>query len=241
MSNPAGAKVAALLLAAGRGERLGADVPKAYVRVAGRTLVEHSLAALEASGVVDEVVPVIGAGDSLRFAELGLPGHATLRDPVVGGAERQDSVAAGVAALRDDVSLVAVHDAARCLVSPDDIARVVARAQECGAAILAEPARDSLKRVVDGRITGSLPRAECWLAQTPQVFRRDWLARALEKAASEGRMGTDDAELVERLGVDVAIVASEAPNPKVTLPGDVAPAEALLQERALRREAEEGA
>jgi 2-C-methyl-D-erythritol 4-phosphate cytidylyltransferase len=224
---------AALVLAAGRGERLGAGLPKAFVTLAGVPLLVRALSAVAASPEVDRVVPVIPADAGERFAALAtsLAGLAKLADPVVGGAERQDSVRAGLAALPEDTTLVAVHDAARALVRPESVSRVVAEARESGAALLAVPARDTLKRVREGSVVDTPPREECWLAQTPQVFRVELLREGLAKADAEGFVGTDDAQLVERLGVAVRVVPGEPENLKITGPGDLAAAEAWLRQR----------
>lgn len=224
---------AALVLAAGRGVRLGADVPKAFVALGGSTLLERSIRALAASPAVDRVLPVLPPGGAPGWAgvcdALGdLPG---LLEPVPGGEERQDSVRAGLDALAADVGLVAVHDAARALVRPEDVTRVVEAARRGGAALLALPARDTIKRVRDGRVLETPPREECWTAQTPQVFRTELLRQALEKAEAEGFLGTDDAQLVERLGVAVEVVEGSPDNVKVTGPEDLPVAERLLAAR----------
>jgi 2-C-methyl-D-erythritol 4-phosphate cytidylyltransferase len=220
--------VAALVLGAGRGERLGRELPKAFVSVSGMTLLERSIRLLAASGEFVRIQPVLAKRDFDRFTKLRLQDLLAVREPVEGGAERQDSVRAGLESLPDDCDWVAVHDSARCLASPEDIRRVVAMAKAVGAAILAEPVRDTIKRVADARILETPQREECWAAQTPQVIRCDWLREAMRAAASEGRVGTDDAQLIEWLGHPVAIVESRFPNPKVTRPEDLVLAEALL-------------
>jgi 2-C-methyl-D-erythritol 4-phosphate cytidylyltransferase len=139
---------------------------------------------------------------------------------------------AGLAALPPDVEWVAVHDAARPLVRPEDVGRVLAAAARTGAALLAVPVRDTLKRVRDGRVVETLARAECWAAQTPQAFRLALLREALAKAEAEGFVATDDAQLVERLGAPVEIVAGDPANLKITWPEDVALAEAVWRQRA---------
>lgn len=216
------------MLAAGRGARLGHALPKAFVPLAGATLLERSLRALADSGVFDVLQPVIAAEDRARFAALGLDGLPGLAPPVVGGAERQDSMRAGLAALPEAVGLVAVHDAARCLVAARDLRAVVDAARAQGAALLGERSRDTIKRVVDGRVVETPDRDECWAAQTPQVIRRDWLEGAMARAVEAGRVGTDDVQLVEWAGHPVAMVESTAPNPKITRPEDLRMAEALL-------------
>ncbi|MCA9505373.1 MAG: 2-C-methyl-D-erythritol 4-phosphate cytidylyltransferase [Spirochaetaceae bacterium] len=222
------ARVAALILGAGRGERLGAALPKAFVEVVGRTLVERSIRALAAADVFGVLQPVLGAEDLGRFAALGIEDVEGLAAPVVGGRERQDSMRAGLAALPAAIEWVAVHDAARCLVSPRDVVRVVEVARATGAAILAEPVRDTIKRVESGAIVETPPREALWAAQTPQVLRRDWLEAGLAAATRDGRQATDDAQLVEWLGHVVRIVPASGPNPKITRPEDLRLAESLL-------------
>jgi 2-C-methyl-D-erythritol 4-phosphate cytidylyltransferase len=222
--------VAALVLAAGRGERLGQAVSKAFVSLAGRTLVERSIRALFASQRIDRLVPVIAAGDRGAWAALApsLADVAGLASPVVGGAERQDSMRAGLAALPADVTLVAVHDAARPFVLPSDVRRVLEAAREIGAALLAVPVTDTIKRVRGGRVVDTPLRSECWAAQTPQAFRVALLREALAKALLDGVVATDDVQLVERLGLPVAVVEGDPGNVKITRGEDLTLAEARL-------------
>ncbi len=233
--------VVALLLAAGRGRRMGGGIPKAFVPLAGRPLLLHALEALLAVPEIDRVLPVLGAGELELWqgvrGELGPGDAARVAAPVVGGAERQDSVRAGVAALPPGTSLVAVHDAARALVRPRAVGRVIAVARREGAAILAVPVRDTIKRVAEERIQETPPRSACWAAQTPQVFRAELLREALDKASAESFLGTDDAELVERLGVPVYVVEGDPENLKLTHPEDLVLAEHVLAQRARGRQA----
>jgi len=223
--------VAALVLGAGRGERLGNELPKAFVSVAGVTLIERSIRSLVASNEFVRVQPVLAKRDFDRFKELRLQDLPTVAEPVEGGAERQDSVRAGLESLPKECAWVAVHDSARCLVSPHDIRRVVGAGRAEGAAILAERVKDTIKRVADGRIIETPRREECWAAQTPQVIRCDWLRAAMISAGAEKRLGTDDAQLIEWLGHPVTVVESKCPNPKITRPEDLILAEALLAAR----------
>jgi 2-C-methyl-D-erythritol 4-phosphate cytidylyltransferase len=223
-------RVAALLLAAGRGERLGASVPKAFLPLGGRPMVLRAAAALAACPEIERIVPVLGREELGRWPDLALDfaGAERLASPVAGGAERQDSTRAGLAALPPEIEWVAVHDAARPLLRPADVARVLAAAGRTGAALLAVPVRDTLKRVRSDRVSETLPRAGCWAAQTPQVFRTALLREALAKAEAEGFVGSDDAQLVERLGAPVEVVEGDPRNLKITWPEDVAIAEAIL-------------
>jgi 2-C-methyl-D-erythritol 4-phosphate cytidylyltransferase len=199
----------------------------------------HALAAIAGAAAIDFVVPVVARSDLPRMDALAdeLAELRGMRPAVAGGAERQDSVAAGLAALPPGTELVAVHDAARPLVGRDAITRVVDAARISGAAILAVPSRDTIKRVRGGRILGTPLRSECYAAQTPQVFRVDLLRKALDKAAADRFLGTDDSELVERIGVAVELVSGETCNFKVTDRADMAAAERWLSDR--RAEGEE--
>ncbi len=144
------------------------------------------------------------------------------------GAERQHSVASGLAATDPDCEIVVVHDAARPFVAPEAIASCVAAARTHGAAILAAAVSDTVKRVDRERITETIPRAGLWLAQTPQVARADLLRRAHSEAARLGIVETDEAALVERLGETVVVVAGSHLNRKITTPDDLAWAEAMV-------------
>ena len=226
--------VAALVLAAGRGERFGGAIPKAFVPLAGRPLVVHAISAMLAAPAIDLAMPVVGASELTRLDVLA-PELASLRGllpAVAGGVERQDSMKAGIAALPSEVEFVAVHDAARPLVAPEAVSRVVAAARRSGAAILAVPVRDTIKRVVAGRVLETPSRSECYAAQTPQVFRVEMLREALEKAAADGFLATDDSQLVERLGVSVEVVPGDPRNLKVTDPSDLLVAERWLKDRS---------
>jgi 2-C-methyl-D-erythritol 4-phosphate cytidylyltransferase len=223
-------RVAAVVLGAGSGARLGAPSPKALVSLGGMSLLARSIAALGRVREIEWIQPVLPAGLLADWPRLAaeLPDARRVLAPVPGGAERQDSARAGLAALPESATHVAVHDAARPLVRPEDVARVVAEALRHGAAILAEPVRDTVHRVLDGSIRATPPRAECYSAQTPQVFRIDWLREAYAKAAADGVAGTDDAALVARLGNPVRVVPGDPDNFKITTAADLARAEAVL-------------
>jgi len=220
---------AAILLCAGKGERLGASVEKAFVPLGGRPLFTWSLEALESCGAIDAIV-VVGPVAKLKdvMAASGIAPRKILAW-TEGGKERQHSVGRGLHALPEDVTHVAVHDCARALVQPELIARVVADAREHGAAIAACAVEDTLKRVSLGAIEQTVPRAGLWRAQTPQVFRRDWLLEA--HAAAGKTVATDDAALVEALGKRVHVTPGVASNLKITTPEDLALAESWLQTR----------
>jgi len=225
--------VVAIVLAAGRGERFGGDVPKGFTSLAGRSLLAHSVLALAASPEIDRVLPVVPVDLDARakgcLAEFD--GVEKALPPVVGGAERQDSMRAGLAAVPAGTAFVAVHDAARPLVPPSRVSAVVRAAREHGAALLAIPVRDTLKRAEAGRVVETPERAGFFAAQTPQVFRVELLREGLAKAEAQGRRASDDAALVEALGVPVHLVPGDPENLKITVPSDLAAAEAWLAGR----------
>jgi len=220
MSEP----TAAIIVAAGRSERMaGAD--KLWAPLAGRPLLAHTLAAFDGCDAIDHVVLVV-ASDNLERGRILAAAFAKVRDVVAGGEARQDSVGAGLDAL-EDVAWVAVHDGARPLVTPALIERGLEAARGTGAACCATPVPDTVKETDDGiAIARTLDRARLRLAQTPQVFRYDLLAEAHRRA--EG-VATDDAALVEALGVEVRLFEGSPRNLKVTTQDDLAIAEALLK------------
>ena len=216
--------VGALLLCAGRGARLGRAQEKALVPAAGKALFVWSLETLERVPAVDCIV-LVGPVSKLKGA-LSADHEGKIAAVVDGGRERQDSVAAGLRALPERCRHVAVHDSARPLVSAELVARVIADGLEHGAAVPAVPLPDTLKRATLHTVDATIPRAGLGCAQTPQVFRRDWLEDA--HAQAQGK-ATDDAALVEALGHAVHLTEGDAVNFKVTTARDLELAEAWLR------------
>jgi len=225
----------AIVPAAGRGSRFGGEVPKQYLAVAGRPLIEHALRALLSHPVVEGVVVALGASDA-RW-----PGWESLEGkPVrtcIGGDERAASVLAGLAALPESVradDFVLVHDAARPNLAFDDLEQLLTRGRgDPVGAILAAPVRDTLKRANDDvRSAMTEPREQLWRALTPQMFRRGGLTRALQAAMRVGAKVTDEAMAMERLGLKPRLVEGSEDNIKVTTPADLALAEFILRRGA---------
>ena len=210
----------ALLVAAGRGERLGSEGPKAFVACAGRPLLEWSVAALRASGI-SQIVVAVPAGEAAPEGCVG----------VEGGATRSESVRRALAAAPPDEAVV-VHDAARPLVRPSHFTDALAALADADAAIVAARVPDTVKEAGEDRVvTATLDRSRLWAIQTPQAFRRVALERALEVDAATLAQATDDAWLVEQAGGTVRIVESTPENFKVTTPHDLKVAGLLLGER----------
>lgn len=224
---PPPSRVGAVVPAAGRGERLPGAAPKQFRPLAGMPLLWHPLYRLAQSGVVGAIVLVVPPG-SLRAIELppalGLPLQV-----IEGGARRQDSVERGLLVLPPGVEWAVVHDGARPLLPPGLVRACLAGAQETGAALAALPISDTVKRGgAGGFAEGTLPREGLWLAQTPQAARRELLEKALRAAREAGREGTDEAALLEAIGVRVRLVPGDPVNLKVTRAEDLALAEAYL-------------
>jgi 2-C-methyl-D-erythritol 4-phosphate cytidylyltransferase len=223
----------AIIPAAGSGSRLGGQIPKQFIEIAGAPIIVHTLRRFDECEEIGSIIVALRREEIERF-ERALCAHK-IRKPVrlvAGGAERSDSILNALEAAREfRPEIAAVHDAVRPFVTPERISAVIARAREIGAAILALPATDTIKEVEEGLIRRTLDRRRVWRAQTPQAFRYDLLMRANEEARAAdlpSATATDDSFLVERLGAPVAIVEGLANNIKITAPEDLILAERLL-------------
>lgn len=231
-------RVVALIAAAGQGTRLGAAVPKAFVRLRGRTLVERSVAAMLTSAVVDEVV-VLVSPDMESYAREVLS-RAGLLDAAVpvrlshGGGERADSVWSGLRTIADEEAVVLIHDAARALTPPGMIARVARRVLEGAPAVIPViPVADTIKQVVGDVVEGTPDRSTLRAVQTPQGFLLSGLRAANEAyfgAEDPGFVATDDASLMEWHGVPVVTVQGDPMAFKVTTPIDMTLARTITDE-----------
>lgn len=207
---------------------MGRDVNKVFLPLAGRPVLARSAAAVAACPEVDGLVVVVAPGEEEQAA-AALAGLAKPWRVVAGGRERQDSVANALAAVPDDCDIVVIHDGARPLVEPEAVSAAVAAAREAGAAVVAVPAKDTIKQAdTAGLVVATPDRKALWAVQTPQVFAAALLRRAYAAAAEAGVLATDDAALVERLGHMVKLVPGSYRNIKVTTPEDLVMAEALL-------------
>jgi len=221
----------AILVAAGQGTRMGAGVDKLFLEVAGRPVVAHTWRRFDDAECIGEIVLVVREGRQNTFQSLAAKCH--FKKPfrvVVGGAERQDSVWNGLEALSATAEIVAIQDAARPCTSGELIAATVKAAEESGAAVAARPVTDTVKESADGRfIQRTLDRSRLWSVQTPQTFRVEMIRRALTEVRRRGLIFTDDTAACELIGQPVRLVSSVAPNPKVTVAGDLPFIEMLLK------------
>ncbi len=235
-SQAAGAtlRVSALVPAGGRGVRMGGDRPKQFLAIGGVPLMVHSLRTLQAAPSVEEIILAVPSSER-NYCEREIVaryGLTKVSRVVAGGAERQDSVGAALAAVAIPADVVLVHDAVRPFLTVDMIERVCTEAARVGGAIIAIPARDTLKEVGEGAvIQRTVDRRPLWQAQTPQAFQRAVLERAHERARAEAYLGTDEADLVQRLGVPVVVVEGSGENIKVTRPEDLVIGEAIWASR----------
>jgi 2-C-methyl-D-erythritol 4-phosphate cytidylyltransferase len=220
---------AAILVAAGKGVRMGAD--KLWLEIAGRPVIAHTWQKFNDAKCVDEIILVGRDGMQKHFTELAAKFH--FQKPfriVVGGAERQDSVWNGLEALSSKAEIVAIQDAARPCASEALIAATIAAARETGAAVAAQQITDTIKESGDGKtILRTLDRSKLWSVQTPQTFRVGVIRRAIAAARAKNLIFTDDTAACELIGQPVQLVPSASPNPKVTVPGDLPFVETLLR------------
>lgn len=220
----------AVLVAAGRGRRMGGELPKQYLKVAGKTLLEHSLQLLDQAARVEGIMLVLSSNDENWNAlnpEIRTPLHV-----VSGGAERSDSVLAGLEALYtlcSDDDWVLVHDAARICLKPADIDAMESAllGHECGG-LLAVPVRDTIKLAQGDAVVRTVERSQLWQAQTPQVFRYGLLASAMKTARANGESVTDEAMAMELAGHRPKLLEGRSYNIKITVPEDIQLAEYIL-------------
>ncbi|MGE0683223.1 MAG: 2-C-methyl-D-erythritol 4-phosphate cytidylyltransferase, partial [Candidatus Binatia bacterium] len=195
--------VNAVVVAAGKGERMGTLLPKPFLSVAGAPLVVHTLRNLTRSALIEKIILVVAAEREALCREL-LEESGPFAIPLVithGGEERQDSVRLGLTALESDCDIVIIHDAARPFITAEVVDRSVAVAVEYGGALVAIPARDTIKKVnKEQMVVATMPRQELWLAQTPQTFRVEVIREAHLRAHLLGVIVTDDAALLEWAG-----------------------------------------
>ena len=222
----------AVIVAAGRGERMAAGVPKAFIPLAGVPMFLHSVRTFDAAPSVASIAVVVPAdrADDTRALLAGHP-RATV---VAGGERRQDSVRAGLDALPSFDGVVLVHDAARPLIEVALVEAITAAAAEAGAAIPVLPVADTIKSADGAAITGTVDRSTLRAAQTPQGFTAALLRRAYDAAARDGATLTDEAIAVERTGGAVRAIPGSPENRKLTPPDDLAWAEDTLRRRAAR-------
>lgn len=222
---------AAIIVAAGRGTRMGPEVDKLFLEVAGKPVLAHTWLGFDRLSCIDHIVLVVRAGLQDAFRELARAYGVTKPHTIVaGGAERQDSVWNGLQALPSGTEVVAIHDGARPCVDEHLVAATVQMAREKGAAVAAQRVTDTIKESSDGVVIHHhLDRARLWSVQTPQSFRVEIIRRALEVIRAKGLLVTDDTAACEWIRQPVHLVPATRPNPKVTTPEDLKFIELVLR------------
>ena len=223
----------AIIVAAGKGTRMGPGADKLFLEVVGRPVVAHTWQRFNDASCIDEIVLVVRDGLQSAFAELAQ--QFQFNKPhriVVGGAERQDSVWNGLEAVSASAQIVAIQDGARPCTSEQLIEATIEAARETGAAVAGHLVTDTIKETADGKIISrNVDRSKLWAVQTPQTFRVEVIRRALGEVRARKVQVTDDTTACELIGQPVRLVASATPNPKVTTPADLPYLTVLLSKR----------
>jgi len=221
----------AIIVAGGKGTRMGPDVDKLFLELRGAPILVHTWRQFETAPEIEEIVLVVR--DGMQETIRNLARQQGFKKPfnlAPGGKERQDSVWSGLEALRPETDIVAIQDAARPCTTHSLIAATIAAARETGAAVAAHPITDTIKESGDGKlIERTLDRSRLWAVQTPQTFRVEVIRRALSEVRKRGILVTDDTAACELIGLPVRLVPAAEPNPKVTRPEDLPYVELLLQ------------
>ncbi|NEU32438.1 2-C-methyl-D-erythritol 4-phosphate cytidylyltransferase [bacterium LRH843] len=220
-----------IIPAAGQGKRMKAGMNKQFLKLRDEPIIVHTVRFFENDQACKQVIIVANEDECMMMQDvMNKYGLKKVAAVIKGGKERQQSVRNGINYL-DEEQIVLIHDGARPFVSKGMIDRIVTKAEETGAVTAAVRVTDTIKRVSSGKIIDTLKRDELWSIQTPQAFSLSLLKEAHEKAEKAGLIGTDDASLVEWLGHDVSIADGDYTNIKLTTPGDLLFAEAIMQER----------
>jgi 2-C-methyl-D-erythritol 4-phosphate cytidylyltransferase len=226
-------KTIALITAGGKGQRMQSSTAKQFLLLGGKPVLAQTIAVFEACLFVDEIF-VIAPQDEMAKVQTDIVEkyqYKKVLKVVRGGRTRQQSVWNGLRAIKSDCAWVVIHDGVRPLIAPQLIEAGIMEARQTGAAIVAVPARDTVKRLGPGGKLQTLNREEIWLAQTPQIFEFSLLCQAHHKANQDKFTGTDDASLVERLGHPVSLIPGDYGNIKITTPEDLTIAEALIKKK----------
>lgn len=216
-------KTVAIITAAGSGKRMGR--PKQFLEIGGKPILEWAIAVFDRAEVIDEIILVVNKEDIDKAKTFK---YLKIKQVVAGGEERQGSVNNGLKMVADDTDIIVIHDGARPFISPEIIEKAVGEAKASGAVVVGVPVCDTIKQVTRDarRVMRTVDRSDLWKAQTPQVFRREIILEAYQHADKV----TDDAMLVEKMGIPVKMVMGSYRNFKITTPDDLAIAEKMIKE-----------
>ncbi|ABR50578.1 2-C-methyl-D-erythritol 4-phosphate cytidylyltransferase [Alkaliphilus metalliredigens QYMF] len=227
-------KVTVIVVAAGKGKRMGRSYNKQYIMLENKPILYHTLAVFEKHSEINEIILVVASGEEeyCQGQIIKKYGLKKVRKVVAGGSERRNSVKNGLEELEEACEVVLVHDGARPFITKEVITKSIEVAYEEGAVIVAVPVKDTIKRVNEKMEVVETPeRQQLWAVQTPQVFRSGILKRAYKEAEDFERVGTDDAVLVEAAGYTVKVVLGIYENIKVTTPEDLIIGQGILNQR----------
>ncbi|MBC8183097.1 2-C-methyl-D-erythritol 4-phosphate cytidylyltransferase [candidate division KSB1 bacterium] len=222
--------VCAIIAAGGRGVRMAASINKQFLEINNKPIIAYTIEKFNQSSLIDDIVIVVPE-EWIEFVSESIVSKynfSKVSKIVKGGETRQKSIFAGLKELEENVTHVVIHDAVRPLINRQILENVINKGKEVGAAIVAVRAQDTVKRVNENKIESTLNREIIWLAQTPQVFQKDIILKAYQKAAKDNISATDDSALVERMGVTVEVVEGSYSNIKITNPADLGLAEFYL-------------
>ncbi len=224
-------KTKAIIVAAGRGERIEGNIPKQFIQIKKKPVLAYTVEKFERCELVDEIVLVVPE-DYMSFCSynvIDVYDFRKVKRILSGGRERQDSAYKGLSALPGNTDMVVIHDGVRPFVSSEKIRMMIELCEKEKAVILALPIKETVKEVEDEYVITTLNRGKLWIAQTPQVFEYKLISDAYRKAIEDGFVGTDDSSLVERLGFKVKVLEGEYENIKITSAKDLALAERILE------------
>lgn len=222
-------KITALIVAGGKGRRMGAGINKVFLKLAGKEVIARTVEAFERNAQIDEIVMVTGKSD-MEAAKNILKSFKKVKNVIEGGSERQQSVHNGLKCVCGDIVLI--HDGARALISQEEIDNVIADCKKYGAAAVGVSCKDTLKSAdKEGFISGTVDRSSTYMIQTPQAFKTDIISELHEKAKNDNLSVTDDCAIAEHYGVKVKITEGSYDNIKLTTPSDMAAGEIILRQR----------
>lgn len=220
-----------VIVAAGRGRRMGSDMNKQYLQLNGKEVLAHTIEQFERCSTIDEIIIVTGK-DEIEYCTQHIwkkYGFSKIKDIVAGGKQRQDSVYNGLLKVSKQTQIVLIHDGARPLVKVEQIKESIKVAVEVGACVVGVPIKDTIKICDNNQFVIQTPlRNTLWVVQTPQAFRYDWIMRAHQEGLKNNLVVTDDAMMIEALGYPVKIIEGRYDNIKITTPEDLAIAKSIM-------------
>jgi len=223
--------VSVIIVAAGEGERFKSTIPKLFLKLGDKPIIVHSLLAFLEKSLIDEVILVVHPEEVERTNKVCSDFSIKIDKVITGGKRRQDSVSCGLRQISPQTNIVLVHDGARPLVDEKLIEQVIREAKVSGAVVPGIPCEDTVKEIEKDEVIKTYNRNLLWSIQTPQGFKKDVILSAYEKAQVAHSYGTDDAQLVEKMGHPVKIIYGNKENIKITRPVDLVLAEAILEKR----------